>query len=68
MQTIHGHFDGKVVVFDAPVNLPPNTKVTVLAPGPDETDASLTEACAAASAPAFAKIWDNPLDAEYDRL
>ena len=34
----------------------------------DETNADLTRACAALSEAAFKKIWDNPLDAEYDKL
>ncbi len=28
----------------------------------------LTQAAAKASAPAFNKVWDNPEDADYDRL
>ncbi len=33
-----------------------------------EQDRSLVRAAAAASAPAFAAIWDNPDDAAYDAL
>jgi hypothetical protein len=33
-----------------------------------ETDKQLTRAAAQASEPAFKAVWDNPDDAEYDRL
>lgn len=33
-----------------------------------EQERALTRAAAAASAPSFAAIWDNPDDAEYDAL
>jgi hypothetical protein len=33
-----------------------------------EDEQRLTRAAAAASEPAFAKVWDNEDDAEYDRL
>ena len=66
MQTLSAHFDGRVIVLDEPAQLKPNAKVTVLAP--DANDDGLTEACARLSEPAFQKIWDNPLDADYDRL
>ena len=33
-----------------------------------EEDRELTRAATAASAPAFAKVWDNTEDAVYDRL
>jgi hypothetical protein len=33
-----------------------------------ETDQHLTRAAAHASEPAFKAVWDNPDDAEYDRL
>ena len=65
MQTLNAHFDGRFIVLDEPARLKPNAKVTVLAPDPDD---GLTDACARLSEPAFQKIWDNPLDADYDRL
>jgi hypothetical protein len=68
MQTLSGHFDGKVVILDEPVNLAPNTKVTVIAPRSGEIEKALVSDFASASAPAFERIWDNPLDADYDRL
>ena len=33
-----------------------------------ETDQRVTRAAAQASEPAFKAVWDNPDDAEYDRL
>lgn len=33
-----------------------------------ETDQQLTRAATQASEPAFKAVWDNPDDAEYDRL
>jgi hypothetical protein len=65
---LNGHFDGKVVVLDEPAQLKPNTKVKVIAAGIDETDAGLAEGYARLSELAFQKIWDNPLDADYDKL
>jgi hypothetical protein len=67
MRTLNGHFDGKVVVLDDPRGLEPNTQVKVIAPDSDR-EQSLVNEFARASAPAFEKIWDNPLDADYDRL
>ncbi len=66
MQTLSAHFDGRVVVLDEPAQLKTNAKVTVLAP--DADDDGLADACARLSEPVFQKIWDNPLDADYDRL
>lgn len=66
MQTLIGHFDGRVVVLDEPARLKPNAKVKVIAP--DAEEQALTDACARLSEPVFDKIWDNPLDADYDRL
>ena len=65
MRTLNGHFDGKVIVLDEPADLKPNDKVKVIA-----TDAGeeLAQSFARLSEAAFKKIWDNPLDAEYDNL
>jgi hypothetical protein len=68
MQTLNGHFDGKVVVLDEPVDLEPNTRVKVIAPSADETEDALVRDFAAASEASFHAIWDNSLDADYDRL
>ena len=66
MKTLNAHFDGKVVILDEPFALKPNTKVKVIAP--EQGDDNLGEDFAGLSEPVFKKIWDNPLDAEYDKL
>ena len=68
MKTLNGHYDGKHIVLDEPATLKPNTKVKIIAVESDETDADLTRACARLAEPTFKKIWDNPLDADYDKL
>ena len=68
MKTLNGHFDGKNIVLDEPITLKPNTKVKIVAADEEETEADLIRACARLSEPTFAKVWDNPLDAEYDKL
>jgi hypothetical protein len=68
VKTLNAHFDGKSVVLDEPVKLKPNTKVRVIVPENGETDAEIAESCARLSGPAFEKVWDNPLDAAYDKL
>jgi len=68
MQTLNGHFDGKVVVLDEPIDLAPNTKVKVIAPVGGGIELELANSFASISGPAFEKIWDNQLDADYDRL
>lgn len=68
MRTFNGHFDGKVIVLDEPADLEPNTKVKVIAPVDGEGEHPLVNDFARASQAAFQKIWDNPLDADYDRL
>jgi hypothetical protein len=66
MQTLNAHFDGRFIVLDEPAQLKPNAKVTDIAP--DADDDGLAAGCARLSEPAFQKIWDNPLAADYDRL
>ena len=65
MRTLNAHFDGKVIVLDEPADLKPNDKVKVIALDPDE---EVVRDFARLSEPAFQKIWDNPLDADYDKL
>jgi hypothetical protein len=65
MQTLSAHFDGRFIVLDEPARLELNAKVTVIAP--DAND-DLAADCARLSESIFRKIWDNPLDADYDRL
>jgi hypothetical protein len=66
MQTLNAHFDGRFIVLDEPARLKPNAKVTVIAP--DANDDGLADGCARLSESTFQTIWDNPLDADYDRL
>ena len=66
MQTLNAHFDGQFIVLDEPARLKPNAKVTVLAP--DANDDDLAGGCARLSESTFQRVWDNPLDADYDRL
>ena len=68
MKALNGHFDGKHIVLDEPATLEPNTRVKIIAVESDETDTDLTRACARLSEATFKKIWDNPLDADYDKL
>ena len=65
MKTLNAHFDGNVVVLDEPADLKPNQKVKVVAA--DSGD-EIVRDFSRLSEPAFQKIWDNPLDAEYDKL
>ncbi len=68
MQTLDGHFDGKVVVLDVPVTLQANTRVKVLVPDQTGNEEALTRQFTQLAEPTFEKIWDNPLDADYDKL
>ena len=68
MKTLTAHFDGTHVVLDEPTDLKPNTKVHVIVPENGESEADLVQVCSRLSEAAFEKIWDNPLDADYDKL
>jgi hypothetical protein len=68
MKTLNGHFDGKHVVLDDPVALKPNTRVKIIAVENGATDAEIIRGCERLSESVFHKIWDNPLDADYDKL
>ena len=68
MRTFNAHFDGKFIVLDEPAWLKTDDKVKVIAADADETDGGLVDAFLHLSEPAFQKIWDNPLDADYDHL
>ena len=65
MRTLNAHFDGKFIVLDEPAELKPNAKVKVIAPDAED---DVTRDFARLSEPAFQKIWDNPVDADYDKL
>jgi hypothetical protein len=68
MKTMNGHFDGKHIVLDDPVALKPNTRVKVITVESGPTEAEMIRGCARLSESVFLKIWDNPLDADYDNL
>ncbi|MDQ6630355.1 MAG: hypothetical protein M3Y82_01185 [Verrucomicrobiota bacterium] len=65
MRTLNAHFDGKFIVLDEPAELKPNAKLKVIAP---EDNDFVVRDFARLSEPVFKKIWDNPLDADYDNL
>jgi hypothetical protein len=64
VRTFNAHFDGKVVVLDEPAQLKPQAKVKVIAADDDELTGDFTHL----SEPTFQKIWNNSLDADYDKL
>ena len=68
MRTFNAHFDGKFIVLDEPAPLKPNAKVKVIAVDADDSAGGLVSDFARLVEPAFKKIWDNPLDADYDHL
>ena len=70
MKTVDAHFDGKQIVLEEPVKLTAHTKLKVIVAEEGETfsDGELSRWCLRLSEPAFAKVWDNARDAEYDKL
>ena len=68
MKAINAHFDGRHVILDEPTTLKPNAKVKVIPLEADGGPDGLTRDFATLAEPAFQKIWDNPLDADYDKL
>jgi hypothetical protein len=66
VKTLNAHFDGKHIVLDEPVHLKPDTKVRVIVSDSGE-EAEIGEASSRMSEAAFKKIWDNALDADYDK-
>ncbi len=68
MEALSGHFDGKHIVLDDPAALKPNTGVKIIAVEDGPADAEIIQGCARLSESVFHKIWDNPLDADYDKL
>jgi hypothetical protein len=67
VKTLSAHYDGKHIVLDEPVLLPPNTHVTVIVGEVGESGAEITDWCNEVAQNTFNKIWDNPLDASYDK-
>ena len=70
MKTVDAHFDGEQIVLEEPVKLTAHTKLKVIVAEEGETfsDEDLSRWCLRLSEPAFAKVWDNARDAEYDKL
>ncbi|MDF0675208.1 MAG: hypothetical protein P0120_12850 [Nitrospira sp.] len=68
MRHIQAHYDGEKVVLDEPVSLSANTPVEVVIPDSQEELTVLRTDTFLASLPSLTKIWNNPLDAEYDKL
>ena len=70
MKTVDAHFDGKQIVLDEPMQLTVNTKLKVIVAeqGESFSDHDLSQWVARLSEPAFAKVWDNSRDADYDKL
>ncbi len=70
MKTVAAHFDGKQIVLEEPVELTPQTKLKVLVAEDGETfsDDELNQWLYRLSEPAFARVWDNARDADYDKL
>ena len=57
-------------MLEEPVKLTAHTKLKVIVAEAGETfsDADLSRWCLRLSEPAFAMVWDNARDAEYDKL
>ena len=68
MKALNAHFDGRYIVLDEPTVLKPNAKVKVIPLETSDSTDELTRDFTNLSVPAFQKIWDNPLDADYDKL
>lgn len=68
MKHVVAHYDGEKVILDEPVCIPANTPVEVVIPDSEEDLSLLRGGLFLASLPALKKIWDNPADAEYDKL
>ncbi|MDH4329888.1 MAG: hypothetical protein OEV77_15320 [Nitrospira sp.] len=68
MRHVPAHYDGEKVVLDEPVSLSANTPVEVMIPDSQEELTALMTDVFLASLPSLARIWNNPRDAEYDKL
>ena len=68
MRHVSAHYDGEKVVLDEPVSLSANTQVEVVIPDPKEDLTTLRTDVFLASLPTLTRMWDNPRDAEYDKL
>jgi hypothetical protein len=68
MRHVSAHYDGEKVVLDEPVSLLANTQVEVVIPDSKEELTTLRTDVFLASVPSLTRMWDNPHDAEYDKL
>ena len=68
MRHVSAHYDGEKVVLDEPVSLSANTPVEVVIPDSQEDMIALKTDVSLASLPSLTRIWNNPRDADYDRL
>ncbi|MBX3331177.1 MAG: hypothetical protein KF722_12290 [Nitrospira sp.] len=68
MRHVPAHYDGEKVVLDEPVSLLANTPVEVLIPDSQEELTALKTDVFLASVASLTRIWNNPRDAEYDKL
>jgi hypothetical protein len=68
VKALNGHFDGKHIVLDDPIALKPNTRVRIIAVEDGSPEADIIRGCTRLSEFVFQQIWDNPLDADYDKL
>ncbi len=68
MRHVSAHYDGEKVVLDEQVSLLVNTPVEVIIPDSCEELRVLRNDVFHASLPSLTHIWDNPSDAEYDKL
>lgn len=67
MKTVNAPNDGRLVILNEHLALQPNTKVKVLVPDPGE-EVALSDDFGRLAEPTFKTIWENPLDAAYDKL
>lgn len=68
MRHVPAHYDGEKVVLDEPVSLSANTPVEVVIPDSQADLMTLKTDVVLASLPSLVQIWNNPRDAEYDKL
>lgn len=68
MRHVSAHYDGEKVVLDEPVSLSANTQVEVVIPDSMEDLTTLRTDVFLASLSSLTRMWDNPRDAEYDKL
>jgi hypothetical protein len=68
VKPLNGHFDGKHIVLDDPVALKPNTRVRIITVEDGSPDVDMIRGFTRLSESVFQRIWDNTLDADYDKL